>query len=210
MSTASIEQALIKGTQSLGLTAPIDDLCHYLTLLHKWNKAYNLTAIRDLNSMVTLHALDSLAILPWINGQRILDVGTGAGLPGVPLALANRTLHVVLLDSNGKKTRFLQEVKRSLKLDNIDIVQTRVEQYHPEQGFDTITSRAFSDMQQLLNSTQHLMTQHGIWLAMKGRKPLAELTHIDRRYRIDSYTVPGIDGERCCVIVENEETSWQK
>ena len=200
-----IEQALLRGMQQLKLDFSPDQLLQYLALLHKWNQAYNLTAIRDLHSMVTLHLLDSLAILPMIHGTRILDVGTGAGLPGVPLALANPSLHVVLLDSNGKKIRFLQEVKRALALDNIEVIQTRVERYHPTSSFDTVTSRAFSNLKQMLDCTKHLIAPDGIWLAMKGRHPEAELACMNRAYRIESYTVDGIDGERCCVIVENKE-----
>ena len=200
-----IEQALLRGMQQLKLDFAPDQLIQYLALLHKWNQAYNLTAIRDLHSMVTLHLLDSLAILPMIHGTRILDVGTGAGLPGVPLALANPALHVVLLDSNGKKIRFLQEVKRALVLDNIEVIQTRVERYHPTSRFDTVTSRAFSNLKQMLDCTEHLIAPDGIWLAMKGRHPEAELACMNRAYRIESYTVDGIDGERCCVIVENKE-----
>ena len=200
-----IEQALLRGMQQLKLDFAPDQLIQYLALLHKWNQAYNLTAIRDLHSMVTLHLLDSLAILPMIHGTRILDVGTGAGLPGVPLALANPALHVVLLDSNGKKIRFLQEVKRALVLDNIEVIQTRVERYHPTSSFDTVTSRAFSNLKQMLDCTEHLIAPDGIWLAMKGRHPEAELACMNRAYRIESYTVDGIDGERCCVIVENKE-----
>ncbi len=205
-----IEQILTKGMQQLGLDFAIDKLLQYLALLHKWNQAYNLTAIRDLNSMVTLHLLDSLAILPWVHGHRILDVGTGAGLPGVPLALANPSLHVVLLDSNGKKIRFLQEVKRALALDNIEMIQTRVESYRPPSNFDTVTSRAFSDLQHMLDCTSHLIAPDGIWLAMKGRQSEAELAGINRAHRIESYTVPGIGGERCCVIVENKDKPWPK
>ena len=204
-----IERALSEGMQRLGLDCKDDGLLHYLELylqlLHKWNQAYNLTAVRDMDSMVTKHVLDSLAILPWVQGVRVLDVGTGPGLPGIPLALANPALQVVLLDSNGKKIRFLQEVKRALDLHNVEIVQTRVENYHPASSFDTVTSRAFSELQLMLNCTQHLIAPNGIWLAMKGRHPEAELVGIDRPYRIESYTVAGIEGERCCVIVENKE-----
>lgn len=198
-----IADLLNEGIRQLGLQIPSDGLLHYLNLLHKWNHAYNLTAVRDLDAMVTRHLLDSLAILPWIKGNRLLDVGSGAGLPGIPLALAAPELHVVLLDSNGKKIRFLQEVKRVLALDNVDIVQTRVENYHPSQGFDTVTSRAFSDLSQMINWTQHLVAASGIWLAMKGRYPEAELATIHRPYQVETYSVAGIDGERCCVIVEN-------
>lgn len=200
-----IERALSKGMQQLGLIFPCDGFMHYLTLLHKWNQAYNLTAVRDMDSMVTRHILDSLAILPWVSGTRVLDVGTGPGFPGIPLALANPALQVVLLDSNGKKIRFLQEVKRAMVLDNVDIVQMRVENYRPTRDFDTVTSRAFSDLKRMLNYTQHLIAPDGIWLAMKGRYPEAELAGIDRSYQIEPYTVAGVDGERCCVIVKNKE-----
>ena len=198
-------QILLEGMQQLKLDFPCEGLLNYLTLLHKWNQAYNLTAVRDMKAMVTRHLLDSLAILPWLHGTRILDVGTGAGLPGIPLAIARPDLHVVLLDSNGKKARFLQEAKRALALSNVDIVQTRVENYHPAQGFDTVTSRAFSDLQQMLVSTHHLIAKNGIWLAMKGRHPEAELVNVTRPYKIEQYTVAGLDEERCCVIVQNKE-----
>ncbi|WP_019215804.1 16S rRNA (guanine(527)-N(7))-methyltransferase RsmG [Legionella tunisiensis] len=199
------ELALIlnKGLEQLGVTTATAPLLRYLSLLHKWNRSYNLTAIRDMDIMVTRHLLDSLAIAPWIRGKRLLDVGSGAGLPGLPLALIQPTLQVVLLDSNGKKIRFLQEVKRALAIDNIEIVQTRVENYHPSLGFDTVTSRAFSDLAQMLKWTNHLVEANGIWLAMKGRYPETELASINLPYQVQSYTVPGLDGKRCCVIIEN-------
>ena len=201
----SPELALIlnTGLQELGISTENEPLLHYLSLLHKWNRSYNLTAIRDMDVMVTRHLLDSLAIAPWIRGKRLLDVGTGAGLPGIPLALIQPDLHVVLLDSNGKKIRFLQEVKRALTIDNIEIVQTSVENYHPSRGFDTVTSRAFSDLAQMLKWTNHLVETNGIWLAMKGRYPETELASINLPYQVQSYTVPGLDGKRCCVIIEN-------
>ena len=198
-----ITQILKDGLGQLGLQFPIDRLLQYLTLLYKWNHAYNLTAIRDMESMVTRHVLDSLAILPWVKGSSLLDVGSGAGLPGIPLAIARPELQVVLLDSNGKKVRFLQEVKRVLSLDNVDIVQSRVENYHPPHGFDTVTSRAFSDLEQMITWTAHLPAPNGIWLAMKGRYPDEELRAVHHPYRVETYHVAGTDGERCCVIVDN-------
>jgi 16S rRNA (guanine527-N7)-methyltransferase len=197
------DNQLKEGLSQLNLNIPHQGLVDYLTLLQKWNSAYNLTAIRDLKSMISLHILDSLAILPWIKGTHVLDVGTGAGLPGIPLALARPDLNIVLLDSNGKKIRFLQEVKRALHLTNVELVQTRVENYHPSQGFDTVTSRAFSDLGQMVAWTRHLLATDGIWLAMKGKTPDSELTTIQYPYHVNTYTVPGIDGERCCVIIEN-------
>jgi 16S rRNA (guanine527-N7)-methyltransferase len=199
----STQLILAQGLEQFNLTSLSEPLLHYLSLLDKWNSAYNLTAIRDLKSMVTKHILDSLAVLPWIQGMRILDVGTGAGLPGIPLAIAQPEKQFVLLDSNGKKARFLLEVKRALALKNVEIVQFRAENYHPEQGFDTVTSRAFSSLEQMIYWTQHLIADHGIWLAMKGRYPDEELSALKKDYRVERYKVTGIDGERCCVLIDN-------
>ena len=199
-------QALLKltaGADQLGLHLPLEKILQYLHLLDKWNQAYNLTAIRDIDAMVTRHILDSLAILPWVKGSQLLDVGTGAGLPGIPLALARPDLQVVLLDSNGKKIRFLQEVKRVLSLVNVDIIQTRVENYHPSHGFDTVTSRAFSSLTDFINLTKDVLASEGIWLAMKGQCPQTELENLQQPYRVEPYQVPSLEGERCCVIIEN-------
>ena len=199
----AFKQLLADNLERLGYLTLVEPLSHYLHLLQKWNQTYNLTAIRELENMVTRHILDSLAIRPWIRGKRLLDVGSGPGLPGIPLAIANPELDVVLLDSNGKKIRFLQEVKRSLKLDNIEIIQSRVENYHPPFDFDTVTSRAFSELAQMLKWTQHLIGKNGIWLAMKGRYPETELANIRHAYQVEPYTIPGLESERCCVIIEN-------
>jgi 16S rRNA (guanine527-N7)-methyltransferase len=201
----SAKEKLMVGIKQFGLNLSCDSLLTYLDLLHKWNKAYNLTAVRDLDSMISRHLLDSLAILPWLNGTKILDVGTGPGLPGIPIALARSDIDITLLDSNGKKTRFLHEVKRALSLDNVEIVQTRVESYHKAGGFDTVVSRAFSDLQQMVTWTRHLIAKHGIWLAMKGRSPDSELAVLQSPYKVHTYSVPGIEGERCCVIIEHKE-----
>ncbi|WP_298627369.1 16S rRNA (guanine(527)-N(7))-methyltransferase RsmG [uncultured Legionella sp.] len=198
-----IEQLLNEGLAQFGLNSISTPLMHYLLLLKKWNAAYNLTAVRDLESMINKHLLDSLAIIPWLKGNHILDVGTGPGLPGIPLAIAQPEKQFVLLDSNGKKIRFLNEVKRQLNLKNLEIVQFRVENYHPAQGFDTVTSRAFSSLDQMIHWTQHLIAKDGIWLAMKGRYPDTELDMIHQKYRVERYTVDGVDGERCCIIIDN-------
>ncbi len=197
------EHVLKEGLKQFNLSALHEPLLDYLNLLNKWNAAYNLTAIRDKESMVTKHLLDSLAILPWLQGNAILDVGTGAGLPGIPLALAQPQRRFVLLDSNGKKVRFLHEVKRQLALTNLEVVQFRVENYHPNQGFDTVLSRAFSSLEQMIYWTQHLVAEQGIWLAMKGRYPNDELSHLDKAYCVHSYRVEGLEGERCCVLIDN-------
>lgn len=198
-----VEEALRNGFETLQLKLPLDGFMHYLKLLHKWNHAYNLTAVRDPITMVSRHLLDSLAIIPWLKGPRFIDVGTGAGLPGIPLALALPEMHITLIDSNGKKIRFLQEVCRALALKNVEVIQTRVENYHPPQGFDTVISRAFSELDQMVHWTEHLIAPEGIWLAMKGRYPENELQKLQYSSRVESYHVMGIDGERCCVIIDN-------
>ena len=198
-----ISLLLEQGLEQFNLQSIATPLFNYLLLLNKWNEAYNLTAVRDLESMVSKHLLDSLAIVPWIKGKRILDVGTGAGLPGIPLAIAKPELQFVLLDSNGKKTRFLKEVKRQLHLNNVEIVQFRAENYHPEQGFDTVISRAFSSLEQMIYWTQHLIADQGIWLAMKGRCPDSELEVLQQKYQIIRYDVTGIEGERCCILIDH-------
>jgi 16S rRNA (guanine527-N7)-methyltransferase len=195
-------EMLSKPLSNAGLAHALEPCLAYLALLNKWNNAYNLTAIRAVPEMATHHILDSLAILSWIKGERLLDVGSGAGLPGIPLAMACPSLSVVLLDSNGKKTRFLNEVKRVLKLSNIEIVQSRAEIFHPTSGFDTVTSRAFSTIENFIKCTSHLIYDQGVWLAMKGRYPDTELAAIHRPYQVETYRVPGITGDRCCVIVK--------
>jgi 16S rRNA (guanine527-N7)-methyltransferase len=175
----------------------------YLSLLQKWNGAYNLTAIQDKESMFKLHILDSLAILPYIHGQKIIDIGTGAGLPGLIIAMAKQDLAVTLLDSNGKKIRFLQEVKRVLSLNNVNIVQSRAEDYNPEINFDTVLSRAFSNIKNMQEWSRHLLARDGVWLAMKGQIPEAELYDTASTYQIYTYQVPGVIGKRCCIILKN-------
>lgn len=203
MSQNEVQQWLVNGFRALNIEAPIEPFVQYLLLLEKWNQRFNLTAIHHLEDMVLRHILDSLAILPYIHGKRILDVGTGAGLPGIPLALFNKNYQVTLLDSNGKKTRFLEEVKRVLSISNIEIVQARAENYQAEVGFDTVVSRAFSDLAQMLKWTSHLIGAKGIWLALKGRYPETELASINRPFEVQSYQVPGLKSERCCVIIQN-------
>ncbi|USQ13892.1 16S rRNA (guanine(527)-N(7))-methyltransferase RsmG [Legionella lytica] len=202
----AIKHLLEQGLKQFSLEAISTPLLDYLFLLKKWNLAYNLTAVRDLESMVNKHLLDSLAIVPWVQGEHIIDVGTGPGLPGIPLAIAHPEKSFVLLDSNGKKTRFLNEVKRQLDLKNLEIVQIRVENYHPAQGFDTVISRAFSSLAQMIHWTKHLVAKDGIWLAMKGRYPDAELQEIEQNCKVEHYTVEGVEGERCCVLIENTKS----
>jgi len=203
-----IEIAIKAGLIALKVPGNRDQLaraCHeYLKLLDKWNRAYNLTAIHGIAEMVEHHILDSLAIAPWITGKHVLDVGTGAGLPGIPLALCYPDKRIVLLDSNGKKTRFLLEAQRVLNLTNVEIVQTRVEHYQSEALFDIIVSRAFSELQTMLDLTEHLLHPQGKWVAMKGPNVNLELSAVSHAHRLESYQVPGMAKERYCVVLENK------
>lgn len=202
----SVEATILDGLNAMAIPSDCERLAHachaYLQLLDKWNRAYNLTAVHGMADMIVRHIFDSLAIAPWIAGAHILDVGTGAGLPGIPLALCYPEKRVVLLDSNGKKTRFLSEVQRVLNLENVEIVQTRVEHYQPDVLFDTVVSRAFSELQTMLDLTQHLLQAQGKWVAMKGPNVNLELSGVTQTHRLESYQVPGMTGERYCVILE--------
>ena len=174
-------------------------LINYVALLSKWNTAYNLTAVRDESDMVTRHLLDSLAITPFLAGQRILDVGTGAGLPGVPMAILFPQREVHLLDSNGKKTRFLFQVKTALGLDNMVVHQARVQSFRPVEPFDAVLSRAFASLQDMMQGCRHLLAPRGRLLAMKGAYPAQELDVIDRQgvqVAVHSLAVPGLGEHR--------------
>ncbi len=151
-------------------TTQSSSIMAYLLLLQKWNKTYNLTAIDQLDEMVTHHALDALSVVPYFKGQRVIDVGTGGGIPGFLIAIMCPEKEVVLLDAVGKKARFMRQVKRELQLNNTHIVHERVENYFPDEKFDVVTSRAFSELSQFLSLTQHLGNKHCQYLAMKGPK----------------------------------------
>jgi len=193
------EERLEKGLEQLGLEISAQTrqkLIDYFQLMLKWNKAYNLTAIRELDSMVIRHVLDSLSILPYIKAGPVLDVGTGPGLPGIPLALCMPDYQFVLLDSNGKKTRFLTQCKIDLKLENIDIVHSRIEDYKPDFGFEIITCRAFAALNTILDRTQHLLTSTTRVMAMKGKDELPELTGGFEQLAQYQLQVPWLDEDR--------------
>ena len=195
---------LQSGLSQLGLVQPLleSQLLAYLDELERWNAVYNLTAVRDKDEMVTRHLLDSLAVLPHVSG-RVLDVGSGAGLPGIPLALANPALHVTLLDSNGKKARFMRQAQRVLKLTNLDIVQARVENYQPAQTYDRVISRAFASLSDFFSACARLVSLDGTLLAMKGRLDPAEMADIPTEVRLietKKLVVPGLNEERHLVI----------
>jgi len=187
-------------------------LLEYLALLSRWNKTYNLTAVRDEAQMVTRHLLDSLAIAPHLTGQRLLDVGTGAGLPGVPLALLFPERDFHLLDSNGKKTRFLFQVKTALCLDNIVVHQARVEAFRVTEPFETILSRAFASLQDMVHGCRHLLATGGRILAMKGAYPAQELAAVSQQCAevvVHPLAVPGLGEQRHLVEILLRQVSQQ-
>lgn len=202
-------QELLDGAAALGIAlsdAQQQALLAYLALLIKWNRAYNLTAVRDPDEMVSRHLLDSLSVVPFVadHGDTWLDVGSGGGMPGVPLAIMFPQRRFTLLDANGKKTRFLTQVKLELKLDNLDVVNARVEAYRPAAPFDGIISRAFSALGDFTDWTRHLGSPQTHWLAMKGVHPDDELQALPGDFRLQSchlLQVPGCQGQRHLLIL---------
>ena len=198
---------LQSGAEQLGIELSADQadrLLAYLGLLQKWNKAYNLTAVRDPDEMVSRHLLDSLSVVPFIQGERCLDVGSGGGMPGVILAIMAPQRSLTLLDSNGKKTRFLTQVRVELGLDNLAVVNSRVEAHRPEQPYDVIVSRAFSSLEDFTQLTRHLGTDATYWLAMKGLYPEEELHALPVDFRVAEsaqLSVPGCQGTRHLLIL---------
>lgn len=201
---------LERGIAALGLNlsvAQVDALIEFVELLARWNQTYKLTAVTDMSAMVTRHLLDSLSALPALAGHRIADVGSGAGLPGVPLAIARPDLEFVLIDCVGKKTRFLTHVIGRLRLDNVQIARTRVEDYAGEGGFDTVVSRAFASLADFARLAGGLCAPDGRLVAMKGRLKQDELAGLAPGWRIvatERLAVPGTEGVRHLVIIQRD------
>ena len=199
-----LRQQLEHGLKQMGLHYSVEvqqKLVHYIQLIARWNKAFNLTAIRDVEEMVSKHLLDSLVVQPYVEGKTVLDVGSGAGLPGIPFAITSPDKHVVLIDTNGKKTRFLTQAKIDLKLENVEVIHQRVEDYQPtKEGhriyFDVITARAYAATENMLSSTLHLQDDATRILVMQGK--LDEQLHSERHELLESHTldVYGLDAER--------------
>jgi 16S rRNA (guanine527-N7)-methyltransferase len=204
----SLATDLAAGITALGIKVPADAqqrMLDYLALVAKWNKAYNLTAVREPEKMLTHHLLDSLAVLPHVRGPRVLDVGTGAGLPGIPLALARPEWQFTLLDSSHKKTTFLRQVIIELKLGNVDVACARVEAWPAPQPFDTVVSRAFSELSEFLVLAGRLCAKDGVMIAMKGVYPHDELAQVPGNFRLSSVValqVPGLDAERHAALLQ--------
>jgi 16S rRNA (guanine527-N7)-methyltransferase len=196
------QEILNEGLDALDLLltqAQQKKLIAFIVLIEKWNKAYNLTAIRNPEEMVRLHLLDSLAIANYIQGPKVLDIGTGAGLPGIPLALIYPHYSFVLLDSNIKKTRFVQQAVIELGLKNVTVWHGRIENYQPTIYFNSIVSRAFSSVQSFVSVASERLSSGGVLLAMKGQHPDKELQQIDNDFSVIPIMVPGVDAERCLV-----------
>ncbi|WP_271104365.1 16S rRNA (guanine(527)-N(7))-methyltransferase RsmG [Pseudomonas tohonis] len=204
---------LSRGAQQLAVELSANQqelLLAYLALLVKWNKAYNLTAVRDPDEMVSRHLLDSLSVVPHVAalGDHWLDVGSGGGMPGIPLAILFPDRRFTLLDSNGKKTRFLTQVKLELKLANLEVIHSRVEAVQPERPFAGIISRAFSSLEDFANWTRHLGDGDTRWLAMKGVHPSDELVALPQDFRLEAehaLAVPGCQGQRHLLILRRTE-----
>lgn len=202
--------ALDQGLAGLGLDLPGParrQLLDYLALLAHWNRRINLTAVRLPREMLVRHLLDSLAVLPWLHGTRIVDLGSGPGLPGIPLAVARPDLDVTLVDSNGKMARFQREAVRQLGLGaRCHPVQARAEAYDPgpDRRFDTVLSRAYAPLDRFVAGSRHLLAPGGRWLALKGRRPDAELASLPADIRVQAIqplAVPGLAGQRHAIIM---------
>jgi len=205
-----LRQQLAAGLKTMGLYYPVvmqQKLIHYIQLIARWNKAFNLTAIRNIEEMISKHLLDSLVVQPFLEGDTVLDVGSGAGLPGIPFAITSPAQQFVLIDSNGKKTRFLRQAKIELGLENVAIIHQRVEDYHPMKDghaiyFDVITARAVADTSAILASTAHLQGSNSVIMLMQGR--------LDERLTLPGYRlletsrlkVAGLDAERHLVEIK--------
>ncbi len=179
-------------------------LTHYIELLALWNQTYNLTAITDPLEMVTRHLLDSLVIAPYLTGNSWIDVGSGAGLPGIPLAIIFPEKKITLLDSNGKKTRFLQHVKQCLSLHNITVIHARAEQFTPPHLYDCILTRAFAALPALLKNTQHLLQAQGVFAAMKAAQADNELKQLPAGFDIQQHIklhVPKLNEVRTLLLI---------
>jgi 16S rRNA (guanine527-N7)-methyltransferase len=215
-------QLLIKGAAEMGVELTplqLEQLMHYITEFEKWNKAYNLSAVRELEQMIGRHLLDSLSVVPWLKekielkeklGQTpkfesIIDVGTGGGLPGIPLSIMFPQIHWTLLDSNGKKMRFLFHIKTLLKLDNVSVENRRVETFQPDKKFDAVISRAFASLQDMTEGCSHLLKPEGIFLAMKGLFPQDEIEPIKNKIDVletIKLKVAATEGERHLLVLQ--------
>ena len=209
MISDDLRAQLARGCARLDVNLPAaaeNALLDFVTLLVKWNAAYNLTAIRVPTDMVSKHLLDSLSVLPFLRGKRIVDVASGAGLPGIPLALSCPERHFVLLDSNGKKTRFVTHTVTTLGLRNVEVVQARAEDYRHAELFATVISRAFASLFDFMRLAGHLGAPDASFLAMKGQPPADEVQALPAGFRatVHPLAVPGLEARRCVVEIQKQ------
>jgi 16S rRNA (guanine527-N7)-methyltransferase len=211
-----LREILVQGANKMNvaLAEPqISNLLSYIREFDKWNKAYNLSAIRDIRQMVARHLLDSLSVVPYFlvskhSSENVIDVGTGGGLPGIPLAIMFPEKKITLLDSAGKKTRFLFHVKILLNLDNVSVENRRVEEFQPEQKFNAVISRAFASLQDMTDGCAHLLENDGVFLAMKGIYPQDELAPIADKIELlerIKLNVAATDGERHLLVLQSKK-----
>lgn len=204
-------EQLLAGIHALGLdisTEAREKLLAYLQLMVKWNRVYNLTALRNPGEWVTHHLLDSLAALPHVRGPVIVDVGSGAGLPGLVLAMARPDWQVISIEAVDKKAAFQRQVTAELALANVNVEGGRVESVVLDGGADCIVSRAFSNLADFVNLTRHLLKPGGRWVAMKGKKPEEEVARLPEDVEVMGIVplnVPGLSAERCVVLMEKTE-----
>jgi len=183
----------------------VDLLLAFVQLIEKWNKTYNLTAIRHREDILRLHILDSLALIPFVKGNEIADIGTGAGLPGIPLAIFLPDKQFTLVDSNSKKTRFVQQAILELKLKNVEVKHSRVEDLGQAGRYDAVMSRAFASLGDIMKLTQYLLQEEGVLVAMKGHTPQDELDVLEvGQYKVDEIRIPGVDAERCVIQINKK------
>lgn len=203
-----MKQRLEQLIKEAGMDIPANQqaqLMAYVEMLHKWNKAFNLTAVRQPQEMLVKHIMDSLVVSQYLEGNQFIDVGTGPGLPGIPLAIINPEKSFTLLDSLGKRIRFIRQVVFELKITNVTPVQSRVEDFQPEFGFDGVLSRAFASMSDMVTWCRHLPSEQGVFLALKGQVDQTEIDELPSGCSVTDIKpliVPGLEGERHLVILE--------
>ena len=205
--TVKLNEILLQGCEKLALditTEQADKLTGYVQRIDKWNKAYNLTSVRDPEQMMVKHILDSLAVTRFVSGKRVIDVGTGPGLPGMPLAIMLPDIEFTLLDSLGKRVRFMKQCAFELGLKNVTPVHSRVEEHEPAQPYDIVLSRAFASLKDMLHWCQHLVDSSGVFFALKGQFPQSEIDEVSDHFQIGSVealSVPDLTGERHLVTI---------
>lgn len=208
MQSENLATILAQGIAGMGLDVSTEKqakLVEYVERIHKWNKAFNLTSVRDPEQMMVKHILDSLAVAPFIEQTRLIDVGTGPGLPGIPLAILFPEKHFTLLDSLGKRVRFMKQCGFEMKLNNIEPIQSRVELHQPDVPYDAVLSRAFASLKDMLHWCAHLVDSKGQFLALKGQYPNDEIAEVEQEFSVVSVNplaVPGLVGERHLVTLQ--------